>query len=157
MTPETIAAHVAAECGPLNDTERERARRLALEFQMAAVAESYDRARGSLPLVGGGEQVMRILEALRRNPELSQRDLIDTLKVSRDSTQKAQKIWGKPLRRAGRRGPTKIGTAMAALRREPWLSNPDAAQKLGITNKTVWRARKRIENESLTNGERVSE
>lgn len=44
MTPATLAARVAAECGPLNDTERERARRLALEHQMAAVAESFDRA-----------------------------------------------------------------------------------------------------------------
>lgn len=161
MTPETIAARVAGICGPLNDTERERARLLALEHQMAAVAESFDKAESCRTVEAGGVAVKRIIAALERNPELSERELVETLKVTRHAVQRARKAWGKPLKPAKRHrclAPMTEHT-LAELRRKPELlklSRNRIAQTLGVSWDTAARAKERMANEALTESESVS-
>lgn len=162
MTPATIAHRVAAECGPLNDTERERARLLAIEHQMAAIAESFDKAEVNRAAEGGSGAANRVLEALKRNPDLSERELVMTLKVTRHAVQRALRTWDKPLKRAKRHPSSSPATErlIAELRRKPELlklSTNAIAQRLSACWDTAARAKERIANENLTKHESVSQ
>lgn len=165
MTPSTLAARVAAECGPLNDTERERARMLAIEHQAGCVAESFGHAEADRAAEGGREggreAANRVLEALKQNPDLTERDLVMMLKVTRHAVQRARKAWGKPLKNARRLKWSMPATerATAELRKKPELAKLSAnalAKRLSVCWDTAARAKERIANEQLTESESVS-